>query len=51
MTAVLSPAAEAVEAARMDAVHRYDVLDSPPDRAFDRITALAARLFGVPSRW
>lgn len=47
MTAVLSPAA-ATERARMDAVHRYDVLDSPPDRAFDRITALAARLFGVP---
>jgi phosphoserine phosphatase RsbU/P len=50
MTAVLSPAAEAesVELARMDAVHRYDVLDSPPDRAFDRITALASRLFHVP---
>lgn len=48
MTAVLSPAAEATEGARMDAVHRYDVLDSPPDRAFDRITALASRLFDVP---
>ncbi|MHA3703578.1 PP2C family protein-serine/threonine phosphatase [Jatrophihabitans sp. YIM 134969] len=48
MTALLAPAAEAVERARMDAVHRYDVLDSPPDRAFDRITALAARLFEVP---
>lgn len=47
MTAALSPEA-ATEAARLDAVHRYDVLDSPPDRAFDRITALAARVFDVP---
>ncbi len=48
MTALLSPAAASTEQARMDAVHRYDVLDSPPDRAFDRITALASRLFEVP---
>lgn len=33
---------------RMEAVHRYNVLDTPPDGAFDRITALAARLFDVP---
>ena len=39
---------EAVERGRMAAVRRYDVLDSPPDGAFDRITALAARLFEVP---
>jgi two-component sensor histidine kinase len=32
----------------MAAVRRYDVLDTPPDGAFDRITALAARRFGVP---
>jgi len=36
------------EHARMAAVHRYDLLDSPPEGAFDRITALAARLFSVP---
>jgi len=36
------------EAARLDAVARYDILDTPPDGAFDRITALAARLFQVP---
>lgn len=36
------------EAARMEAVRRYDVLDTPPDGAFDRITALAARIFNVP---
>ena len=36
------------EAARLAAVRRYDILDTPPDGAFDRITGLAARLFGVP---
>ena len=36
------------EAERMKAVHRYDILDSPPDGAFDRITALVARRFAVP---
>ena len=33
---------------RMAAVRRYDILDTPPDGAFDRITALAARRFDVP---
>jgi two-component sensor histidine kinase len=32
----------------MAAVRRYEILDTPPDGAFDRITALAARRFGVP---
>lgn len=36
------------EAARLAAVRRYDILDSPPDGAFDRIASLAARLFDVP---
>ena len=36
------------EAARMDAVRRYDILDTPADGTFDRITALAARRFNVP---
>lgn len=36
------------EPGRLDAVRRYDVLDTPPDGAFDRITALAARLCDVP---
>jgi sigma-B regulation protein RsbU (phosphoserine phosphatase) len=36
------------EAERLAAVHRYDVLDTPPDGAFERVTALAARLFDVP---
>jgi phosphoserine phosphatase RsbU/P len=36
------------EAERVAAVRRYDILDTPPDGAFERITALAARLFHVP---
>lgn len=36
------------EGARMAAVRRYDVLDSAPDEAFDRIAALAARTTGSP---
>ncbi|HEV7291328.1 MAG TPA: histidine kinase dimerization/phosphoacceptor domain -containing protein [Devosia sp.] len=36
------------EAARLAAVRRYDILDTPPDGSFDRITALAASLFSVP---
>jgi len=37
-----------LERQRMAAVRRYDILDTPPDGAFARITALAARRFGVP---
>ncbi|MEA2451497.1 MAG: phosphoserine phosphatase RsbU/P [Actinomycetota bacterium] len=33
---------------RMAAVGRYEILDTPPDGAFDRITNLAARIFEVP---
>jgi sigma-B regulation protein RsbU (phosphoserine phosphatase) len=36
------------EAERLEAVRRYDVLDTPPDGAFDRLTALAAKHFEVP---
>jgi len=36
------------ESERLAAVHRYDILDTPTDGAFDRITALAARFFQVP---
>ncbi|MFF9131414.1 PP2C family protein-serine/threonine phosphatase [Streptomyces sp. NPDC014806] len=39
---------EVVEVGRMEAVRRYDILDTPPDGAFDRVAALAARLFDVP---
>ena len=36
------------ETQRMAAVKRYDILDTPPDGAFDRITTIAARRFDVP---
>ena len=36
------------EAERLDALRRYAILDTPPDGAFDHITAVAAELFDVP---
>ena len=36
------------EAERLAVVGRYEILDTPPDGTFDRITNLAARLFNVP---
>ncbi|MCU1445502.1 protein kinase [Cryobacterium sp.] len=36
------------EEGRMNAVRRYDLLDTPADGAFDRITGMAARIFQVP---
>ncbi|GBF05809.1 sensor domain-containing diguanylate cyclase [Deinococcus aerius] len=36
------------EQERLAALERYAVLDTLPEAAFDRLTALAARLFGVP---
>lgn len=40
--------APAAEEARLAAVRRYHILDTPPDGAFDRIASLAARLFDAP---
>ncbi|MEO7137208.1 MAG: GAF domain-containing protein [Gemmatimonadales bacterium] len=36
------------EIERLTALRSYEILDTPPDGAFDRITALAARHFHVP---
>ena len=36
------------ETRRMDVLKSYDLLDTPPDGNFDRITALAAGIFKVP---
>jgi len=36
------------EIERLAALRSYEILDTPPDGAFDRITALAARHFHVP---
>ncbi len=49
---VLVPSASenmaANEEERLDVLRRYDILDTPQDGAFDRITAVAAGLFRVP---
>ncbi len=36
------------ESERLAVVRRYAIVDTPPDGAFDRVAALAARIFGVP---
>lgn len=36
------------EAARLAALHRLGILETPPEERFDRIVRLAARLFRVP---
>jgi hypothetical protein len=43
-----APAPHDAETARLEAVRRYNLVDTPPDGAFDRITSLAARIFDVP---
>jgi GAF domain-containing protein len=43
----LSP--EEREAARLDALEHFDILDSPSEEAFDRITRLARKQFDVPT--
>ncbi|MBT2535908.1 protein kinase [Arthrobacter sp. ISL-69] len=43
-----SDVSAANEEARMRAVERYRILDTPPDGTFDRIVGLAARMFSVP---
>jgi diguanylate cyclase (GGDEF)-like protein len=44
---IVSPES-AKEAARLAALHRYDVLDTASEEAFDRITHLASDLFAMP---
>ena len=36
------------ETERINALHRYNILDTPPDGSFDRITSMAAKLIKVP---
>lgn len=45
MQAVASPSNEA---ARLDAVLRYQILDTPPEASFDRQVRLAAYIMGTP---
>lgn len=44
----MSSANPRAEARRLYALREYEVLDTPPDGAFDRVTALAARFFDTP---
>lgn len=44
----VKPLIEEDETLRLRVVGRYEILDTPPDGAFDRITRLAARIFNVP---
>ena len=45
MTALQMPLNEEL---RIEALKRYDLLDTPPDGSFDRITKLASLIFNVP---
>lgn len=36
------------EQRRLAALRKYDILDTPPDGCFDRVTAIAAQLFSAP---
>jgi diguanylate cyclase (GGDEF)-like protein len=42
------PGVDRFEAVRLRALHRYAVLDTPPEPNFDRITSLAANIFRLP---
>lgn len=37
-----------IEEDRINALRRYDILDTPPDNTFDKLTKLAAKLMKVP---
>jgi anti-sigma regulatory factor (Ser/Thr protein kinase) len=42
------PGPEAAEAARLDALERYRILDTAPEQAFDDLTMLASQICGTP---
>ncbi|HEY9604536.1 MAG TPA: GAF domain-containing protein, partial [Allocoleopsis sp.] len=44
----VTPPLKIDEAARIEALHRYNILDTPPEEAFDDLTALAAYICGTP---
>ncbi len=43
-----TPAVPANEAERLDALARYEILDTPPEQAFDDLTMLASHILDVP---
>ena len=44
----MPPGSDSAEDKRFSALSKYDILDTPSEEAFDRITRLTARLFDVP---
>jgi two-component sensor histidine kinase len=44
----LASATEGKESARLAALRRYEILDTPPDGSFDHVAAVAAKVFDVP---
>jgi len=36
------------EQERIEALHKYELLDTPPDGSFNKMAALAAKIFNVP---
>src|SRR5271167_2698709 len=44
----MKPALPENEAERLNALRQYQILDTPPEPAFDRIAEMAANLFQVP---
>ncbi len=48
VAAIHVESAEVSEEERLAALAHYDVLDTPSEEAFDRVTRLAARIFDVP---
>lgn len=44
----MAPASATNEQDRLTALDRYDVLDTAPEEAFDRVTRLVRSIFGVP---
>lgn len=45
----VKPLLPADEPERLAALHRYQILDTPAEAAFDRLTTLTARLFKIPT--
>ncbi|HJS74720.1 MAG TPA: GAF domain-containing protein, partial [Vicinamibacteria bacterium] len=43
-----TPALPANEAERLEALARYEILDTPPEQAFDDLTMLASHILDVP---
>src|SRR5438445_13701010 len=44
----MKPALPENEPPRLEALRRYQILDTPPEPAFDRIAEMAANFFRVP---